>query len=94
VLTKSDETIFTLFINRDGFGIEGLSDQYFTEIKNNKISIINKDRDTESISGGVTTNTMKLNNNQYSFYYNFDINERITSLATFDQILSTFKFTE
>ncbi len=90
---------FQLWVNPDGFGLEGASDMYSAEILNGKISIIehteNKPSDEfPEVFGQAVIGQITSSNINYTIAYSFDLADRTAELAKFEQIIKTFNFTK
>jgi len=91
---------FQLWINPDGFGLEGASDIYTAKIQNGKFIVTSKEKrepnsDFPELTPQVAIGTVDdQTNNSYTLAYSFAMPDRTAELAKFDQILSTFKFTK
>jgi hypothetical protein len=99
IIIKNSTNSLTVWINPDGFGLEGASDRYTANIANGKINVTEKIQNQPSeefpvLDGRVVLSNMLHNNDTLVAAYNFDIKDRVVELTTFDQILSTFQFTK
>ena len=98
-LSGKDSEEFIVWVNPDGFGLEGASDRYIAKISEGKINVTSKEQNqpndaTQELVGQVFISNLTTKGINYVIAYNFDIDNRLSELETFDQILSTFQFTK
>lgn len=94
-ISAKDGQKLSVWVNQDGFGLEGASMVYDATITNNKIVVNKKTENKENPTADQAVITkLKNDNDVYAIAFNYIKAKKTTDLETFDTILSTFKFTK